>query len=165
MNIHKAEAKALSKEDLQSMLNTDVNILDYDILGEMTLDQVLVNGMAIILMHIHSDDGSRKPVGHWVALIRQGDHIEHFDSYGLRIDEELHLTHESKHLSNLLHGHIVKNDNVQLQEFKDDVNTCGRHCVVRCMMKDVDYEHYVQFMKSLKCKPDEAVTLMTFFSH
>lgn len=166
MNIHKAEAQALDANDLRGMINVEVNFIDYDDLKDMTLNQVLSkNGMAIILMHIHNSDGSKRPVGHWIALLEYEDHIEHFDSYGLKIDEELHITHEKPYLGELLKGKNVKQDHVRIQEIRNDVNTCGRHCVVRCMTKSVAYEQYIQFLRSLSGVPDESVTLMTFFSH
>ena len=74
-------------------------------------------------MQIHSLGPAS--VGHWISLIQYPGYIENFDSYGLTIDQELSITHEKRYLSILLRGQEVKQGTVQLQEIRNDVNTCG----------------------------------------
>lgn len=154
----RAEKVALSDTDIQRMIKAPIKIFEYDNLPSMTLEQVMETGIAVILLQIK---GGHTPIGHWIALLKYDDHIEHFDPYGLTLDQELALTHEEPYLSQMLQGVTVKNANVQLQNFKEDVNTCGRHVAVRCNYKKMSYEDYVRFLRSLDGDPDEAVTLMT----
>ena len=155
------EKRPLSGEDLSRMSLVPVKIFKYDDLKGMDINDVLSTGCAFILMQIQSL--GPHAVGHWIALIKYEDHIEHFDSYGLTIDQELALTHEERYLSQILEGNRIKQGRSRLQEFKNDVNTCGRHVVCRCNMKQKSYDSYVHFFKPLDCNPDEAVTLMTHF--
>ena len=117
----------------------------------------------IVLLQI---EGPNAPsVGHWIAILRRGaDEYEHFDSYGLNLDEELHITHEKPYLTALLtsKGVKVSYNKYKLQLRKDDMNTCGRWCVARVRLHDLTLEKFAEsFMKT---KPyDHSVALATMF--
>ena len=147
------------------MLIAPVNFFLYDELKGKTMSEIMSKGKAIILMQIHNAEGETMPgVGHWIALLTgvddRGDFIEHFDSYGIGMDKELALTHSEPLLKDLTKGHRVKQDKEKLQMVREEVNTCGRHCVSRCNLP-LTYEEYVQFLRTVQCPPDTAVTLMT----
>lgn len=48
---------------------------------------------------------------------------------------------------------------------KPNINTCGRHCAMRLILKDLSMDDYQNFMNTLKTKyhksPDEIVTILT----
>ena len=157
-----AEGKALSDKDLQRMCNkagVKVNILMYDQLKDMNFDQLLSKTPLIMLLNIVGDNAPK--VGHWIAFLSYNGQLEHFDSYGLRPDQELHITHEQPYLTRILRGQRYETNHVQLQEKKDHVNTCGRHCVSRILMKQMRQRQYVRWLTSQHEKPDLTVTLKT----
>lgn len=162
MELLKEESTALTAEDLQTMSNVPITFTTYDELPNTTLANLLQTGAAIILMNIHGD-GAIAPVGHWIALLMTPDGLEHFDSYGLTLDQELSVTHEEKFLSQMLADVSIVQSTFRYQEFRHEVNTCGRHCVVRCMLRDKTNNAYKKMMLSMPAKPDPVVTLMTFF--
>ena len=87
--LNKLKSKALSNDEIYKILNNKVKILTYPELSKFkNIDQLLSPyGCAIILYQ------TKKNFGHWVAIIKQGKNIiEHFDSYGIRPDNELKFT-------------------------------------------------------------------------
>lgn len=162
MSLVKDEGTPLNAEQLQAMSNVPIKFVVYDELGDTTLYQLLENNAVCILLKIHGD-GNIAPVGHWVALIKNKAGIEHFDSYGLTLDKELSITHENKHLSDMLKNVHFTESKFKFQEFRHEVNTCGRHCVVRCMMKHMTTLEYTKWMRGMPAKADEVVTMMTMF--
>lgn len=49
-------------------------------------------GAVVILLQIERPDAPK--VGHFILLLDFGDHLEHFDSYGLTMEQELDITAE-----------------------------------------------------------------------
>jgi len=160
------EKEALTMKDLDNMIPFKVNFIPYDSLRRMQLSDVF-NGTdyAIILLDIHNGRDVA-PVGHWIALLRYPDHIEHFDSYGLSVDSELAFTHDGSYLTGLLNGNLVIENTKRLQKFREDTNTCGRWCVVRCLEKDRTGGTLQEFLKlfdEIDLDNDLVVTLMTLY--
>lgn len=160
------EKKPLGIDDLKTMANVPINYILYDDLKGQTLDDIFRDTpLAIILLQIHNGKDIA-PVGHWIALLKFDDHVEHFDSYGLSIGEELSFTHDEDFLGKILTGTPVRENRKQLQRFREDVNTCGRWAVVRCNEFGRTGKTITQFQKlydDLECSPDDAVTLQTWF--
>ncbi len=130
--IKRLEAEPLGFPELKRMLSKDgrdkdTKLLQYDELAKFSsLDQLFAKDQAvIILLQIEAPDAPK--VGHWIALLDQGDHVEHFDSYGLSADEELALTHESDLLTKLLQtaSTRVEDSTTKLQHISEHTNTCG----------------------------------------
>jgi hypothetical protein len=49
----------------------------------------------------------------------------------------------------------------KLQSSKDDTNTCGRWCAIRCLLKRLRIEEFVPLFINQTLPPDAYVTLMT----
>lgn len=115
-------------------------------------------------MDILGSGNRKEKVGHFIALLKQDGYIEHFDPYGLNIEQELSITHEQGVLKSLLEqaGKVVTNQ-TQLQQWKDDIQTCGRWCVARVRMRDLNLREFIQFFKQSILTGDQKVTLMTYF--
>jgi len=167
--IAEAESKSLSGQDLKIMLSSDANkvkILNYDDLGRFNSIDELMGGdpAVIILMMIETPNAPR--VGHWIALLNVGNEIEHFDPYGLKIDQELAITHEVPFLTRLVRKStkMVRQSTHRFQMFREHVNTCGRWCVVRVRMRDRSNTDFRMFFDVLSGSADESVTLMTFLA-
>jgi hypothetical protein len=103
--------------------------------------------------------------GHWVALLRYGNTIEEFDSYGSSFQTELaylgkkvlNRLHESTQIIDRLLKTIPKSfhlviNKTKFQKLQQNVNTCGRHSILRAQMMLLGYDlkEYQDFLKRLK---------------
>lgn len=125
----------LSEDDIRKLLG-NVRIITYPDLAKETLQSLLPkDGIVVILFLTES-----KQEGHWTALLRRGDTIEYFDSYGIKPDGErawldqrhrISLEETRPLIHELLKGYTgpVTYNRKKLQ--KGSVATCGRHVVVR----------------------------------
>lgn len=150
------------------------------------------NNTMYILLQIESTSGS--PIGHWVSIIQYKNNqvgnttpdfntsgvkskridfdYGHYDSYGFTIDQELAFTHSKPLLQNLLTGVRLEESRIKHQAFKDkkhDVNTCGRHTVVRSVFYYLSNKEYDNLIIQPVLKdhdvrnPDVMVSLLTGF--
>lgn len=158
------ESKNLSGEQLVRMTKGKARWMLYnDLRGLRRLESIFYKTDCVfILLQIV---GARNPVGHWIAMIKHPDRIEHFDSYGLSVDEELAHTYEDKYLSKLVQAsktNVVSSQR-QLQAVRTHVNTCGRWCVFRCLMKELGVRDFYSFVDLLHGNPDMAAAMTTMF--
>lgn len=110
--------------------------------------------------------------GHWVCMLRKKDGIEFFDPYGeppekaltTISDEEREAYGEGEpYLTNLLKasGQKVIYNRHPFQNDKANVNTCGRHSVVRCLYAPDTLTKYKAVMDASKMSPDDFVSALT----
>jgi len=109
---------------------------------------------------------SEPSVGHWVCLIRKGDTLEFFDSYGKTHKGE--LKYIPKFINKMLNQpenyltRIMKSSKnpifstLKLQSDNPDVCTCGRHCIARILCGKAGYnlDDYEKLVKK-ECKNRE----------
>ena len=169
-DIERAEDIYLSDEDVIRITDNKCKVLLYSDLEHFhDIDSMLApHGAAIILYQLEQN------VGHWVAVIKRGSkHIEVFDPYALKIDEELQFSQYNlrrhngmkvPHLSHLLDNSpytVVYND-TQLQQFKHHVNTCGRWCALRVRFRTDSLDEFVDlFTKNEHYDGDFWVSALT----
>lgn len=170
--IKKYESVALSNYDILKMLDNRCNIVLYPNLHRYcSIDQLLGPYEACVLLF-----ESKPRYGHWVALIKHGNDIEFFNSYGGFPDDSLRnidkrfaiqSNQDTPYLSLLL---LKCKYNLFYNEFKfqkknNDTKTCGRHCVVRVLNKHMDIYKYKAMLDKIKTKYgfdyDEIVTFIT----
>jgi len=188
--IKKLEDVALSDKDISNMLNGNVNITLYpDLIHYRNLDELLGEHRACCLLF-----ESKPQYGHWVAIFETampdgGRGIEFFNSYGDLLggfpDDSLALidptwakqsnqTHT--YLSDLLINSPYKltYNEYDFQKLpgpsprkkgENHIRTCGRHCVVRLLMREYSLDEYKNWMEKMCDKynldPDGIVTLAT----
>lgn len=153
-------------QDLKNRLGLEnskhCRFLLYDDLQKFkTIENLMELGAVIILLQIETKDAPK--VGHFVILLDHGNHYEHFDSYGLNMDEELSFTKE-RHLTQIFKNSNKKilDNNRRLQMFREDINTCGRWCIARFLLKHLELDDFIAIFDHLKPQtPDEMVTVMT----
>lgn len=167
-HIRKLMKKPLSNFDIIKIVG-DCLILTYDQLKDYNnIDDILnINGICILLYQ------TKKGYGHWCALLKRQDFIEFFDPLGYKPDDELLkvpsnlrkiLGQDQPHLSYLLLSspYNIEFNNYKLQKNVKDVNTCGRHCAMRCLFIEYNIDEYYNMIKNIKgLKPDELVTVLT----
>ena len=140
---------------------------EYDIEGLLTDD----NPYKIVLIEY------KKNVGHWILIMKyvlKGKKtLEYFNPFGLLpskadfVDDDAlndQLDQEHLFLNKLFYKEESEDDfddliynKVKFQSREDDVNTCGRHCLMRLIcMKDfnMDLADYIKFMKKFAKKLD-----------
>lgn len=163
--------KPLSDADIKRLLGPAIKIWTYPTLGSLSDYRELfdVDGRCIVL-YLTEDAFT----GHWVCLWRSGDGVQFFDPYGFAPDDQLTFTEEKKRerlgqkypiLSELLAGTPVVFNIVDYQKDRSNVNTCGRHCVVRLLNKALDPDAYHAWMNAererWRLDYDGVVTVLT----
>ena len=116
--------------------------------------------------------------GHWISIDRLYDTISYFDPYGKYIDEPLtwntpilnkKLGQSIPLLSNLFDKTDldVYYNNHKYQKLDDNINTCGRWCILRilsAMRQDMDLTDFYEMIKELtkykELTSDEIVSLL-----
>jgi len=163
-------AKPLSFDDLKLMLANKASstmLLNYDLLAKVeSMKQLFVDGIDSLIILLDIEGPNAPKVGHFIAILDHGDHYEHFDPYGISLDEELAITHDQPWLSRLLTGHNnprLEENTIKFQAKREDVNTCGRWCVARVHSKFLELPRFQEFIKAGHNIPDVVVVLMTMF--
>jgi hypothetical protein len=166
----RAREYPLSDSDIRKMLGDDIKIITYDQLaGLRDYNQLFdAKGRSIMLYPTVSPT-----TGHWVCLLNKGDHIEFFDPYGNKPDdiseyisrpvrEELGIT--SKMLTPLLKqsGKPIIYNTHPFQKDRNDIATCGRHAVVRCLYAPKSLDDYKSIVESSNLAPDDFVLGITY---
>ena len=170
--ISQAEKIPLSGDDIYQILNDTTKIYRYSDLHNIhSIDQLFTSGNSsiMLLFQVESENS-----GHWCILIKHAKTIyEWFDPYGLKMDEELKFADYNLRIHNNQRvGHMtalfaqnpnykVIQNTTQLQRFLKDVNTCGRHCCVRGLMKNTPLNKYVDLFKNQKNDADYIVSSLT----
>lgn len=157
-------AKTLGQDRVSFVMYDDLT--KYDNLEMLFKDNIQA---VYILMLIKSQENVRD-VGHWVVLVRNIDQnvYYYYDPYGLGLTKDLALTHESGVLLKLLSPVKYEDSSYRHQAFSEDVNTCGRHCVVRSIFSHLSNKEYDQvFVRDVvphyAANPDALVSLITVF--
>jgi hypothetical protein len=160
-----------SGSDIISALDGEVKIMKYrDIKNYNNIDEVLLPYNKVVLLY------EIKPkYGHWCCLFKNNNTIEFFDPYGMKIDKQLDFINDNfkkesnqdyPYLSRLLLKSPYKltyNDK-KLQEKKEDVSSCGRHCCIRLILGHIPIKKYQELMESKGGdNPDNKVTYLTAF--
>ena len=170
--LKEAEKISLTREDLSKMMGITTNrIIPYEDLAQHKNLESLFHPFGGFVINYRTSVSS----GHWTLIFKKDDHIEFFDSFGLKPDEELQLTdfhirfHQGKnipHLTALLDRQDLKIvfNNVQLQNNLEDDNTCGRHIITRWLLRGFSLKKYQQLFtsKENKFNSDIWVTALTY---
>lgn len=157
--------KMVSEDDFTRNFGVDVKnkIMKYsDLENYNNIDELIPDkdDFRILLLE------SQPRVGHWCCLIRKGDTLEFFDSYGKTHKGELRyipkminkmLNQETDYLTRIM----VSSKNpifstLKLQNNNPDVCTCGRHVISRilCSKAGYDLENYERLVNS-ECEKRE----------
>jgi hypothetical protein len=169
--IHQFESKSFSGEDIRRLCDKQVRIMKYsDLAHHATLDDALgKHGAAVILYE------TKPNYGHWIAVHRvKNGVVEVFDPYGESIDAPLEYINPefarqsgqwpilSELLKNSGYRRVVFND-VPLQRFRSDMNTCGRWCGLRIALRELPLQQFVKLFKGQRHPGDWYTTALTLF--
>ena len=165
---------ALSDVDVQNIVKPyKTNIIEYPDLAKVnSINDILDNlGRVIIFIKISPS------FGHWTCLIKRGNTLNWFDSYGIKYDDEKNWMSKKKliemHelqplLTQLLqkehqeHGTKILYNHYHWQSENAGVSTCGRWAGLICKWYDKTFEEINKMIKASKMTPDQFVILKTY---
>lgn len=159
----------LSDGDIRTILGDDIRILTYPDLGKLKDWRQMFDAKGrCILLFLTSSPTE----GHWCCLLNKKKGIEFFDPYGEPPGEILEdipdsrlaaLDQNQPYLTRLLRasGKPVFYNTYPFQTDKSGVNTCGRHCVVRCLYAPKSLEQYLKVIQKSGMSPDNFVAALT----
>lgn len=159
----------LSDSDIRKILGKGIKIITYPMLGEMSdIRQAFDSQGRCILLYLTNSETS----GHWVCMLLKGNTVEFFDPYGeapetalksVPMEEREAYGEDEPLLTNLMKQSKVKviYNTYPFQKDKEDVNTCGRHSVVRCLYAPYSLQKYKTIMDKSGMTPDDFVSALT----
>jgi hypothetical protein len=150
---------SLSDVDIKKFFQDKVNVIRFkDLKGKMLSTILGKYGRCIILIQQSNKNA------HWVLLHiveekNKKPFIEWFDSYGLYPENKFNYIPKSfQKLSDQERGTIVKlllnqpmkihYSQYRLQELKNGMNTCGKHCCLRGYYNNISEDDYAKLIKS-----------------
>lgn len=129
------------------------NIMTYQQLGERakrgcSIDDVLGDAGVCVLLYLVGKD-----YGHWTLVMRRGDVVECFDSYGYKPDDEFTFVPKGirertnqnfRYLTQLLYNSRYRTEynEVPFQADTPGLATCGRHCIARVAHRGMSIASY-----------------------
>lgn len=168
--MEEVESYPLGDDDLRRIIPNS-HIFTYPYLKSVKdIDEVFDDEGRAIMLYLTDD----RRTGHWTCMIRRPDSIEFFDPYGEKPDKELlwnkserkreELDQNKPLLSRLLRqkGLPVVYNKHKFQDEGADIATCGRHCAVRLLHKDISLPQYAKMIEGSGLNPDEFVSRATF---
>ena len=159
----------LSDDDIRKILGRDIKILTYADLAKLKdIRQAFDSKGRCILLYLTMSDTS----GHWVCMLNRGNSIEYFDPYGdapnhalktISAEERQEYGEERPYLTDLMKasGMPIYYNTYPFQKDKTDVNTCGRHSVMRCLYAPYSLDKYKSIMDGSGMTPDNFVSALT----
>lgn len=158
---------SLTKTDILNNIKT--RVLRYDDLANYkTIDQIFINNTCFILYPIQSKNN-----GHWVCVLKNAHGVEFFDPYGFFIDTEKKYAHNDDLVNTINYISILMkkspyelsyNEN-KFQARDDDIATCGRWCLIRCLMKNHSLNYFKNtiniYKKKYNLTSDELIVIIS----
>lgn len=135
------------------------------------IDELFKNTKSILLLYLQS------PIwGHWCCLNKLGNNlIEFFDPYGIMIDYEFKFNDKTTNkklgqikpkLSELMlkSKYKLSYNEFAFQELNENINTCGRHCLIRMNNINLSLIEYKNIFDKYKkiLNPDDIVSILTY---
>jgi len=161
-------SKPMSDSDIRKTLGKNIRIVTYpDLVNYTSIDDLLsVNDCCVILVE------TQLRSGHWICVLKYGNTVENFDSYGFAPDAEMSiisvetrkaLKENEKYLSHLLDAcdyNVVYNKK-DFQKWDCTVATCGRFVCTRLLNRHLTLPAFTKMITSECSKrgisPDELV--------
>jgi hypothetical protein len=165
--INQRVEESISESDIYNYLGYGFDIredvITYSELSEYSsIDEVLDKNKSFKIILIEQQEN----YGHWTLLMRYGNTIEFFNSYGTKPSYEIdqigqskneELGQDEKYLNRLLTLALGKYNVIynkkRFQKLAPKINTCGRHCICRLIMLmefNMDLKTFIKYMEDLK---------------
>ncbi len=159
------EAYSMSDKDIRDAIGIKPFLYTPDLHKVKHIDELFdKKGRCIVLYLTNSLTN-----GHWIALIKKGNSVLCWDSYGgysadgqrkwLSHDKLVELGQDEPLLRNLLKesGYMISYNPYPYQSKEPDTNTCGKHCVTRLYYYKLSEDQYRDLIHKSGKTPDEFV--------
>jgi len=172
--IEMAETVPLTNDDIENLTSGKCRVMLYEnLMNFENIEDVLAPHGAVILLY----QTTERLFGHFVSLFyhpKKRNTLIFYDSYGLKMDEELSFSRYNirnmgklvPHLSDLIHKSnlTVESNTKKMQRDYKDRNTCGRYAALRIIFRELDNKEFNHMLSSNKYfNSDYAVTVLTLF--
>lgn len=170
MSLEEVKDYPLSDGDIRTILGDDIRIMTYPELKHMrSIDECFDKKGRCIILFLTSSPTE----GHWCCMLKKKRGIEFFDPYGEKPEAQKdgvpkgrleQLDERQPYLTKLLRasGRPVFYNTHDFQKDSADINTCGRHCVVRCLYGPYSIQKYKRIIDSSGLSPDDFVSGITY---
>lgn len=160
----------LSDGDIRKILGNDISIITYPDLNKIDdINKIFDAKGRCILLFLTSSPTA----GHWCCLLKKKKGIDFFDPYGEPPEQQKEgadpilldqLGQRQPRLLQLLKksGLPVFYNTYPFQKDTKNINTCGRHCVVRCLYAPYSLDKYKRIIASSGLSPDDFVSGITY---
>lgn len=148
---------SMSGNDLMMAVGGKARIMTYrDLAKCRTIDEALGEHDALFLLY-----ETKPKYGHWTLVFRQGETIEHFDSYNHKPDAELDwVPMDYRKIANMLYpkltkllydsGREIHYNDFALQAENGAIATCGRWCAWRLQHRDRTAREFAELVADVK---------------
>lgn len=165
MNKKYSKNYLLSGNDVLTIAGKDAIVLDYpQLYNYPSIESLFTNGINKILLLYLTSQNDNEYMGHWVALVKRGNHVVHFDSYGLMPDSEIkfndmkkrqELNQNINYLTRLLYdyclkGGIVEYNQYHFQKHGTRINTCGRWASLYAHFYEIPLPTFQQMLLDMR---------------
>ena len=169
------EVRALWRKKLPN--EKTIKVIDYDnIIESKNINSLFENEDRLIIFYPNYESNDAV-FGHYCALIKGKNNVIYFfDSYGGRPDidqkkfsgryrKDLYEEKENSLIALLINsGCAVDYSNYKLQSRNPKVATCGRWCLTRCAMANLNNDQFADYIKKVAnlkhLTPDQLVTMI-----
>jgi len=111
-------------------------------------------------------------IHHWITLLKNHDsklnskpHYIFHDSLGNTIAQlEGKMKVFKKSLTNWAADRRVVQNRVILQKHVANIQDCGMHCIARIIMRNMDQQEFIRWIKNSPLNPDLSVSFLSYFS-
>jgi hypothetical protein len=158
--------KLISSNEFSKIVkNASNKVITYPELEQYkSFNDFLPNNIDYIILLIETEQNT----GHYTCLTKRNNLITFFDSYGLKPDSEFNFI--SQHIQTILgenyhiltdfinlwkrQGNKFEYNNIDFQEFKQGVNTCGRYSIlfINLFLKGYNLKDFQKLLINLKNK-------------
>ena len=148
----------LSDEDIKTILNGEVNVIDYSQLSDfLDINELLEPYNRVVIRYI-----TQVNYGHWTCVFRKGTTIYVFDSYGCFPDTQLDRIPDSlrrktnqsdPHLTRMLlqwmdNGGKVDYNQYKLQGSNTGLATCGDWVILRLLQSSLSTNSFFKWVSN-----------------
>jgi hypothetical protein len=168
LSLSKLKNEPISALQILQALDFKAKILSYrELIKLSNLDDILGDHRACVILYEWKSN-----FGHWVCCFeRPNGNIEFFDSLGYFPDDELNFISKSyKTKNNLCYPYLINilynsQKQIEYNDHKlqqDKSSTCGRWCIARIIMRDIDIDKFANIFKIKNYIPDDIITMITY---
>ena len=145
--LDRKRTEPVSLDDLQDLL-PDFKTIIYDDLENKPIKQIIGGKSGAILYYdMHSKNGGKFEIGHFSLILRRGDSLEYFSSYGFTPFQEIDKSRSDPEIFKELFPSSMIVNKTRFQRIKN-TDTCGRWVLLRAKFKKLSLKEFTRLFGS-----------------